>query len=239
MGHWANTTYVRHGDVEAVADALTRAFECEDMQAIAAPPQRSRHGFEPLQDDDALHNDLWALAAFPGAPGWVVVQTAPTAVLSERAPGADHPRLVDVARDLRAHAFQLHVYDGSLSMLVEVSPEGEWSLSGVGNGRSDQVWLGERLDATRYELQFRWLPFADLLASEPYAEYRAYRFAELLGGTNAAHCDNLVSIDTLICHKPFAVAGASVRYFRWKGPSRERFESTDSFEACRAGLAKR
>jgi hypothetical protein len=76
MGYWANTTYIHHGSVEAVADALARLCESEGMTRVPVPPQRQRLLVEPMQYDEALHNDLWGVAIFPGAPSWTVIQMA-------------------------------------------------------------------------------------------------------------------------------------------------------------------
>jgi hypothetical protein len=92
MGYWENTTYVNHGSAPEVAEALTALFAREGMEQFD-PPNRVRRGIEPMQYEGALQNDVWGVAAFPGAPGWTVVKTAPLELLAERREGADRMRL--------------------------------------------------------------------------------------------------------------------------------------------------
>jgi len=47
-------------------------------------------------------------------------------------------------------------------------------------------------------------------------------------------CDNLLSVETLITREPLAIAGGIARYFRWTGPSRQRFSACDSWDEYRA-----
>jgi hypothetical protein len=59
MGYWVNTTYINHGNVSDVVDALVAACRSERMEQIPSPARRDRLAVEPMQYDSALHNDLW------------------------------------------------------------------------------------------------------------------------------------------------------------------------------------
>jgi hypothetical protein len=68
------------------------------------------------------------------------------------------------------------------------------------------------------------------------AEDKARVIAQKFGGRNAAFCDNLVSVDTLISHKPFTVPSGVVLYLKWPGRNRQRFSACASWEQYRAAL---
>ncbi|WP_148415681.1 hypothetical protein [Noviherbaspirillum massiliense] len=236
MGYWANTTYINHGSVADVADVLTAMFAQEGMEPVPAPVQRSRALVEPMQYEPALKNDLWGLAIFPGAPSWTVIQTAPLELLAERATGAAKMRLAELCRRLSAPAFQLHIYDSSSTVLVEASEVGEIALSGFNmeSAESDPLeWNGEQLSEQHLEACFRMHPFQQVIADAAFGDQRAHALAKRFGAQNAGFCDNLVSVDTLICHKPLAAASGMALYFRWKGASRQRYASLDSWDEYR------
>ncbi|HEX7111209.1 MAG TPA: hypothetical protein VF216_02105 [Mizugakiibacter sp.] len=225
MGYWVNTTYIRHDDVDEVAAALTAACAAEGMQRVPSPPARERRRLEPMQYQGALSNDLWGAAIFPGAPSWTVIQTAPLELLAERAPGAPRMRLVDLCRRLSASAFQLNVYDGTAAVLAEVSSDGDLLLSGYGAATDSFEWHGEPLDEAFIEAQFRLHAHPGRELAGMGAEEKARAIARHFGGRNAAFCDNRVSVDTLISHKPFDAPGGLAVYFRWPGASRERSDA--------------
>lgn len=225
MGLWANTTYLEHDSVQDVARAVIALCGAEGMDPAAAPAARERVGVEPMQYDDALHNDLWGFAIFPGAPGWTVLQTAPLELLAERATDASRMRLAELCASLSAGAFQLNIYDSSETVLVEVSATGDVVTSGfrMPDGSDDPfAWHGERLSEETFEAGFRLHPFQDVIADAELADDVAERLAQQFGGANAASCSNLVSVDTLISHKPLQAAGGETLYFRWRGASRQR-----------------
>jgi hypothetical protein len=235
MGYWVNTTYVRHGNAGEVAEAISDLFRQEGMQCIPAPAQRERLMVEPMQYDCALHNDLWGAAIFPGAPCWTVIQTAPLELLVERAPGAARMRLADLCIRLSASAFQLNVYDGTAMVLAEVSDRGELFLSGCNSATPDPFkWNDEQLSKQLFEGRFQWHPFQDLIAGHLLAEDKAMAIAQRFGGENASGCDNLVSVDTLICRKPLVIAGGMALYFKWNGPSRQRYSPCVSWDEYRS-----
>ena len=225
MGLWANTTYVEHGSVPEVARAVTALCAAEGMDRVSTPPQRERERMDPMQYQGALHNDLWGLAIFPGAPGWTVMQTAPLELLAGRAAGASRMRLAELCASLSAPAFQLNVYDSTETVLVEVSAAGEVVTSGfrMPDGAADPfAWHGERLSEETLEPAFRLHPFQDVVADAELADDWAERLASRFGGANASFCDNFVSVDTLISHKPLDAVGGEALYFRWRGESRQR-----------------
>ena len=237
MGVWVNTTYVRHGSTQEVARAVTTLCHAEGMERIAAPAARDRLLVEPMQYDVALHNDLWGFAVFPGAPGWSVIQTAPLELLAERAAGASRMRLAELCASLSASAFQLNVYDSTERVLVEVSATGEVLLSGftMHGGSSDPfAWHDERLSEETFEAGFRLHPFQDLVADAALGDEMAKRIAREFGGANAAFCDNVVSVDTLISHGPFTAIGGETLYVRWRGESRQRYPASSSWDEHRA-----
>lgn len=216
MGYWVNTTYVHHGEAGVVADALSSLCLAEGRQP-AAPAPRERLLVEPMQYGTALGNDLWGLAVFPGAPSWTVVQSAPLELLAERARGAAHMRLADLCCRLGASAFQLNVYDSTEAILAECSPNGDVLLSGINSQSSagDYLqWHDERLAEEFFEAQFRLHPFQDVIAGAALGEDIARALAARFGGANASFCDNLVSVDTLVAHKPFTAPGGIALYFR-------------------------
>jgi hypothetical protein len=143
MGYWENTTYIHHGDVDAVARAIGAVLAAEGMLPVAAPAPRARQLFEPMQYDAALDNDLWALALFPGADGWCVAKTAPLEWLAQRPAGAPRMRLTQACLALGASAFQVNVYDGTGVVLVEVSADGDERMSGFNGQCPDPMhWNG-------------------------------------------------------------------------------------------------
>jgi hypothetical protein len=225
MGLWTNTTYLEHGCVPDVARAVIELCGDEGMDHVAAPPPRERRIVEPMHYEDALHNDLWGIAIFPGAPGWTVIQTAPLELLGERAAGASRMRLAELCASLSARAFQLNVYDSSETVLVEVSATGEVVTSGfrMPDGDGDPfAWHGERLSEEAFESGFRLHPFQDVIADAELADEVAERLAHRFGGANAAFCDNVVSVTTLISHTPLEANGGETLYLRWRGESRQR-----------------
>jgi hypothetical protein len=224
VGYWENTTYVQHGSVADVASCLATLFAKEGMATVETPPQHAHRGVgEPMQYDDALHNDLWGVAVFPGAPPWTVVKTAPLELLGERRPGADRMRLAEACAALAASAVQVNVYDSIGIVLVEVSPEGEVLLSGINDRGPDAfAWHSERIDEANALPRFRIHPFGELHDHHLNSTKIARGLAERLGGDNGSFCDNEVSVDTLVTHKPLTARGGVVSYFRWQGPSRGR-----------------
>jgi hypothetical protein len=223
MGLWQNTTYVRHESAGAVALALDEVLAREGMLRVPPPPPRKRLTFEPMQYDQALENDHWAFAVFPGVPGWTVIKSAPLEILSERAAGADRMRLADLCRCLAATAFQVNLYDSSSTVLVEVSAGGEVLMSGFnGEGDDPMVWHGIEVSEERVAPAFELHDLGHLLGDG--SDAFAHAAARAIGGANARFCDNLVSVLTLVQNDPFEAPGGSALHYRWTGPSRQRRE---------------
>lgn len=171
MGYWENTTYVRCGDPAAVARALTSLFGREGMTPVEAPPRRERQWFEPMHYEDALGNDLWGVALFPGAAGWTLLKTAPLEILGERRPGADRIRLAELCSDLAASGVQINVYDGLGPILAEASPEGKVYLSGFGYFKGDGLtWREERLAEELVPARLQIHAFPEVAADMPAQE---------------------------------------------------------------------
>lgn len=241
MGYWTNTTYVNHASVAAVSAALTAMFEKEGMTAVAAPAERAGLLVEPMQYDCALNNDLWGVAVFPGAESWTVIQTAPLELLAEQCPTTSRMRLANLCAALSASAFQLNVYDSTGAVLVEASPEGHVAISGF-NSESDAEdpfeWNGQRLNEELFEAQFQLHPFQDLIAHATLGDDLAEALKQRFGGANARYCDNIVSVGTLIEHQRFDAPGGAALYFKWSGPSRQRFAPAASWDEYRKALGK-
>jgi hypothetical protein len=211
----------------------------EGMERVQAPPQRERLLVEPMQYEDALQNDLWGVAIFPGAPSWTAIQTAPLELLAERAPGAQRIRLANLCMKLSALAFQLNVYDSTGTILVEVSKAGEVLTSGFnmeGEGDDPFAWHDERLSEEFFEAQFRMHPFQSIIAGATIGDEFAEILAQHFGGDNSEFCDNIVSVDTLITHKPFTAPGGVTLYFKWPNQSRQRYLPCASWEEYRAAI---
>ena len=233
MGYWQNTTYLKHGDVEVVTLAIDRVFAREGMRPAADPPLRTRMRVEPLQYDGALDNDLWGLAVFPGVTGWSVIKSAPLELLAERPAANERMRLAEICEQLKTTAFQVNVYDGSEAVLVEVSADGEVLLSGFNAQSPDPMhWNGMPVTEERIRPMFEIHALEHLLGGA-VGEDLARAAAHQIGGANADFCDNLVSVDTLICHKPFTAPGGLAVYYRWSGPSRQRHQPSDSYDQWR------
>jgi hypothetical protein len=150
-------------------------------------------------------------------------------------------RLAEMCASLSAAAFQLNVYDSSAMVLVEVSSGGVVALSGFGTHGDALKWHEERLSEEFIDARFRMLPYQDLIVAARLGDDKAAIIARRFGGKNEGLCDNLVSVDTLISHKPFDAPGGLALYFAWPGPSRARYASTDSWaehlERLRKGSA--
>ncbi len=237
MGYWVNTTYVNYPNTADVAIALTRLCQAEGLVGVAAPLERERLLVEPMQYDSALNNDLWGLAIFPGAPSWTVIQTAPLELLAERSPVTSRMRLADLCSELSVSAFQLNVYDSIGVVLAEISKQGEIAISGFNSQAEDPFeWNGERLSEERFETQFQLHPFQELIAGITLGKEAAKIIAKQFGAANLQYCDNVVSVDTLISHKPFAADGGSVLYFKWPGKSRQRYAPAASWDEYRKAV---
>ena len=220
MGYWENTTYVRSVDVRACMSTLESRFALEQMHRVVPPARRERCAYEPMQYAPALENDLWGVAVFPGAPGWTVVKTAPLELLSERAPGEEPMRLAALCTDLGVPAFQVNVYDGTATLLCEVSERGATFISGYGGADDPMHWHGHDLSEEYIEARFRYLPHQDFLSEGAHGDELAHAVSSAFGGANARHCDNGTSVGALICHDHPQIPGGEFAYFQWSGASR-------------------
>lgn len=165
MGYSENTSYIATDFCNGVASALKTLCAAEGMRLVDRPPPRERMGFEPMQQEDALRNNLWAVAVFPGARGWTVIKTAPLELLAEKAPGHGEMRFAELCRAVAAPGFQLNVYETTGAVLVECDGEGRTLLSGMGFGSKhpDMTFNGEPLSEDRLELRFDVLPLQEHL----------------------------------------------------------------------------
>jgi hypothetical protein len=229
MGYWEHTTYIAHDEAATVAAAIVELFAEEGMRRLMRPIERSRQQYEPMQYASALENNEWGVAVFPGTTGWTVVKTAPLELLGERTPGKSRMRLLDVAARLQADAAQINLYDGFPMVLVEVDRLGHYRLSGYKTDsrlRDPLNFNGERLSEERLEVRFELLPLQthveEWQRGSESCDALAKRLAAALGGGNACWCDNIVSVDHIICRKPLPMAGGIDLHFEW--PARDRPE---------------
>ena len=249
MGYWENTTYLAHADAPAVAAAIVELFSQEGMAHVARPAERDHVPYDPMQYATALQNNLWGVAVFSGSEGWTVIKTAPLELLGERATGKNRMRLLELADRLGAAGFQINLYDSTALLMVEADGHGRYLLSGY-RGMSDGDPLdfhGEQLREDRIDVRFEYLPLqshVEAHTSETYEGHRrtddnalAQDLAQTLGGNNAAWCDNVTCVDTLLCHKPLPIADGIDLYFRWPAGDRPEDEFRAECERRRAKIA--
>ena len=214
MGYWTNTTYLNHGDHEAVAAGIVRLIEGEGRRRVDRPPERVPDRHDPMQYKGADENALWGVAVLPGATGWTVIKTAPLELLGERAMGKQRMRLSELSSALGCAGFQYNVYDSSAAILVEVDPAGTILLSGIPYDTEDEPdqinFHGEPWDVLdRFDIRFEILP----LEADPDFDTMARQLDQQLGGRNREFCDNLTSVVTLQQHLPLQAAGGIELYF--------------------------
>ena len=236
MGLWANTVYVNSGSVDAVVETLKNQFATEDMVPTTVQT-RNRLLYEPMQYDDALHNDHWSLAVFPGASSWTVIQSAPLELMAEHLANSDRRRISDLCVELSCSALLVNVYDSSDVVLAECANTGEVLVCGwTGQPGAGDPYRehNESVDEDSYRLRLRINTSLEVDLENKDGEELAWLFAKRCGGANAEHCSNLVSVDTLICRKPFNVPGGIALHFVWRGASRQRYRSSETWETHRA-----
>lgn len=239
MGYWENTVYIQCGNTARIADALTALFEDEGMMLIPRPPQRERLLYEPMQYEDALANNLWGVAIFPGAEGWNILKTAPLDLLAERASGKSRMRFVELCQRLGKPGFFRGVYDSSGDVLVESDGSGHYLLSGLEYRRPFEFY-GEELSEARIEIRFEILGLQSMVDAchrpdSGYIDSDALcgLLAKKLAGHNQTLCDNLTCVDTLICHKPLPAANGIDLYFQWPAQDRLAPPGLDSWKELR------
>jgi hypothetical protein len=86
--------------------------------------------YDPMQYGKGEEVERWGVAGFLGAPGWVVLRTAPFELLTQGAP----PLLSQLVARLHVPAFQYNVYDGDSHVLFEVDATGRIERSADGGG---------------------------------------------------------------------------------------------------------
>lgn len=245
MGYSENTSYINCGDIQRVANQLTKLLQNEQMRLIPRPKQRERLWYEPMQYNSAFENNIWGLAIFPGSADWTVIKTAPLELLGERASGKKSMRLVELCSTLKSPGFQINLYDGCQMILVETNGLGEYLLSGLGRGdmhNPDPLrFYGESLTEDSIELRFELLPLQKHIEESMHnrfshldGETLAYNFSRHFGGANKDFCNNSTSIDTLITFKAFAAKSGIQLYFIWPPnnrpePPRRTFQEQHEF----------
>ena len=222
MGYWENTTYVNVSDPARVIVALESSFAREGMQRVPEPPPRERLHYEPMQYAGALENDLWGVAAFPGAASWTVIKTAPLELLGERASSSSRMRLSDLCQALSTPAFQVHIYDSGAMLLCEVSNHGDAFLSGYGHFGNPLEWHGQSLREEFVHVRFRHLPYQEVVGDETSGDDLVFALSRTFGGPNSEYCDNRVSVGALVTHIHPEIPGGLFAYFNWPGCSRAR-----------------
>jgi hypothetical protein len=224
MAEWENTVYVRRGEPRQVLEALDALAAAEGMRPAADPPRRERDPatYEPMQYLGALQNDLWGAIVVPGSAGWCVIKTAPLDLLAERAAGAPRMRLADLCLRLQCEALHFAAYDGSI-LLTEAMPDGDVVMSGYYvSGSNPLCRYGERIDEACIEPGLRRLQLPTSIDFSDGAAAASAALGAALGGQQAAARDNLVSVMTLVEHRPLAPLSGLMRYWRWSGDSRQQ-----------------
>jgi hypothetical protein len=236
MGYRVNTTYLNHPSVSAVVAALEKTFATEGMQRIALP-ERGRLAVEPMQYDTALNNDVWGVAVFPGADQWTVIHTAPLELLAEPIPASGQRRIVALCKELQCSALMVNVYDSTGTIIAECDSHGEQFVCGYNgqSGRSDPYrdYIENAIEQS-FRLRLRVHSWLGLTLEEgDWGQKVADMLAQHCAGANAKYCDNILSVDTLICRKPLNISAGEALHFKWIGPSRQRFQPSATFESAR------
>jgi len=229
MGYWENTAYINSSSTKEVIEKLTSLFASEGMVLVASPKKRKGQYYEPMQYATALKNNLWGLAVYPGNRNWVVIKTAPLELLGEKEPNKNQMRFVSLCSRLNCSGFMYNLYDSGPEILIETNGTGQYKVTGYGN--IDPLdYYGEKLNESFFEIQFRMLPYQNIIEKYSCSDDRANAFAEKFGGKNMSFSDNLTSVKTLICHELFEVNGGKSLYYKWSNMSRVEIDSCSSEE---------
>ena len=224
MGYWENTAYINSPSTKEVIEELTSMFADEGMVLVPSPHERKSQYYEPMQYATALKNDLWGIAVFPGNENWVVIKTAPLELLGEKEPNENRIRFVLLCSRLNCSGFMYNLYDSGPEILIETDGTGQYKVTGYGyNDPLD--YYGEKLDESFFEIQFTLLPYQYILEKYSCGDDRANAFAEEFGGKNMRYCDNLTSVETLICHKPLQANCGEALYYKWPKKGRVDIDS--------------
>lgn len=120
-------------------------------RTIVHPLPRKPERFDPMQYGASDEVARWGFAAFPGAPGWTVLRTAPLELAID--PPGSRTLLAELAVELSVKAFQYNVYDGSSHFLYEVDERGRVERSGFVGSDPARHW-GEPPPADRCSVRF-------------------------------------------------------------------------------------
>jgi hypothetical protein len=132
----------------------------------------------------------------------------------------------------------VNVYDSTGIIIAECDLNGQQFVCGYNlqaGGADPYREYMNTLTEESLRLQLRthaWLEIA--LEEHELGEDVADKFAQRCAGANANYCDNLVSVDTLICRKPLDIPDGEPLYFKWTGPSRQRYVSRESLDLERS-----
>lgn len=153
MGEWSTITYLRTGDLDRTEQAIT-ALCAADGYAPLPPGTTAAH--DAWRPGPSHVQPVWTVALVPGAGEWTMLMTLPHALLGTRRPGADRPRLVDLAVASGCDAFTFDLFDGTAWVLAEANPAGDMALSGF---PLDDEWFyfDEPLSKDHADVGFRLL----------------------------------------------------------------------------------
>ena len=236
MGYWVNTAYLNHVSTADVVSALEKSFAAEGMQRVSLPP-RERLSIEPMQYDRALNNDLWGVAVFPEVtPGPSFRQHPSSCWLN-----AWRGRIAGASSACAANCAAPPCWSMSTTRRASYWPSVRWIGEVFVCGHNGQTGMNdpyrlhnESVDEQSYRLRLRVHASRVSDIEDEWGEGFAARIAKECGGVNAAYCDNLVSVDTLISRKPFSAPGGQALYFKWTGDSRQRYEPCSSWAEYQA-----
>jgi hypothetical protein len=219
MGYWENTAYINSSATDEVCEAITELFMLEEMELIPAPKERIRQVYEPMQYEKSNKNNIWGVAVFPGKNNWAVVKTAPLELFGEKNLKTGQFRLSELCKKLSCEGFIYNVYDSGPELLLEVLASGEYGLSGWSYDGSN-YYNGDKLDIAKYEIIFRLLNYQPIIEGISSSDEKAMVLANAFGGENKKYCDNITSVDLLICHKTLRADGGQMLYYEYQGNDR-------------------
>lgn len=129
--YWNSTTCIRSDDFAAITQVITSLLEQEEgCCRLTQLPQLSIE-LEQLRTLPGRERPrLWVVGLFFGTGGWTIVKTWPRDLFCVRAEGASHPRLSDLAMQLRCDTFHFYVARDICGVLMEANAAGHIFISG-------------------------------------------------------------------------------------------------------------
>jgi hypothetical protein len=135
MGYWATHTFVRTTDMTILEQAVQQVLALDEYEPIAKPTPEVSFERKTSQYGEQIYlrKEFCGVLLIPMTSRdqkWSYIYSAPPSLFCERAKGADHPRLAELAKILQADAFHLEVEDGDSAVLLECKANGEFRVCG-------------------------------------------------------------------------------------------------------------